>query len=101
MKSVVASSYSNPTAHLRQRPEAEFALLDAQAASGAVCTVSVAFRLVDLLRREGVDEVAHGVVRHEGVGLHPSQRIGRRRAVGLRRARKPIFWVAGRGCREA
>ena len=86
-----------PHAHLRQRPEAEFALLDAQAASGAVCVGERGPRLVDLLRREGVDEVAHGVVRHEGVGLHPSQRIGRRRAVGLAPCQKPHLLLPDAG----
>ena len=93
----VAEFVFEPHAHLRQRPEAEFALLDAQAASGAVCVGERDPRLVDLLRREGVDEVAHGVVRHEGVGLHPSQRIGRRRAVGLAPCQKPHLLLPDAG----
>lgn len=79
----VAEFVFEPHAHLRQRPEAEFPLLDAQTAAGAVGVGERRPRLVNLVRREGVDEIAHRVMRHEGVGLDPSQRIGRGGAVGL------------------
>ena len=84
-------------AHLRQRPETELSVLHLHTSACAVRIGKRRSGLVDLLRREGVDEIAHGVERHEGVGIHPSQRIGCCRAVGLAPCQKTHFLLLDAG----